>query len=488
MKRFRQIWFVALAMLAAARPAQALEPSVQRVAEVMRQVGQVIASGCAGSGDRSGTAFVWPDAQRVVTARHVVAGCSRLRVQFPGGASFIASPERELAANDLVLLRLASATSLPPLTVVTQIPPIHAKVAAIGYALGAPTPDDKLLTVTAGNAPPGAKLSDLLEQRFRQQIQSSGALSLATAILRLDGNLVNGLSGAPVIGPDGAVVAIGSGGLQDGAGGIVWAVRASYLPSLLQQQPINSVAALARSTALTFADQAPQAVLRTQQCGSFKLSLARTVALSELADTSDDPRGLAQLLATIGSSLSRSDADRFDVWVDIQSGAAIPLPAGTQLQQGPVGCVASVFPNIGFNIVTIRSDAATPSGQGAQMASVMLENTINMTFPGLTPDPSFTYTAPLVRRDGFIATRKAAGRSFSEPTGRNQADYVFLTHMTRGDTYVAVAAFRTVVMDSAQLQYCQTNFSAQGCPGDAAHMHAWAMAAAAVQLATIPPI
>ena len=76
---------LALAALLAAQAGHAQSPSPQLVQAALRDVAQVIANGCAGSGARTGTAFVWPDSTRMVTARHVVAGCSNVRVQFPGG-------------------------------------------------------------------------------------------------------------------------------------------------------------------------------------------------------------------------------------------------------------------------------------------------------------------------------------------------------------------------------------------------------------------
>lgn len=481
----------AFAAAALASGAAAQSPSPQVVQATLREVGQVIANGCEASGPRTGTAFVWPDSARMVTARHVVAGCSAIRVQFPGGASFTARPERELASRDLVLLRLNASSGRQPLRIRTATPPIHSQVAAVGYALGAPTPDDKLLTVTAGNAPPGARLIDMLPARFQQELRQANALLLDTAILRLDGNLVSGHSGAPLISSDGTVVAIGSGGLQDGAGGLVWAVRTTYLPLLQQQVEITSVAALRRPTGLVYADQAPQAVVRTQRCGSFTLSLARTVPLSELSKDSDDQRGLGQLLNTIGASLDERGQDRFDVWVDLESGAAIPLPEGTRLTTGPVGCVAVLSPFVGFNIVTVRADEGTPQAQAMQVqnASVAFEQALVAGMPGLTPDPAFTYQIPVSRPDGFLANRKGAGRNFQTGPGLVQSDYVFLTHMTRGRTYVGVSAIRmNMQFDMNRAMACGQNPRDPQCDDFRASLRDWARAAAAVHLATIPPI
>ncbi len=483
--------WLSAAFAAASTCAMAQSPSPQMVQAMLRDVGQVIASNCSAGGQRTGTAFVWPDSSRMVTARHVVAGCNSIRVQFPGGASFTARPERELAARDLVLLRLNSSSGRQPMRIRTTTPPIHSQVAAVGYALGAPTPDDKLLTITAANSPPGAKLIDMLPARFQQELRQANALLLDTAILRLDGNLVSGHSGAPLISADGLVVAIGSGGLQDGAGGLVWAVRTTYLPALQQQGEISSVAALQRTTGLVYADQAPQAVVRTQRCGTFNLSLARTVPLSELAKDSDDQRGLGQLLNTVGASLDERGGDRFDVWLDLESGAAIPLPEGTQLTTGPVGCIASVSDTVGFNIVTMRANDGSPQEQMMQVqgASIAFEQALGQGIPGLVPDPAFTYQIPVTRPDGFIANRKGAGRNFPVAPNVYQVDYVFITHMMRGRTYVGISAIRlNMQLDTNEAAFCNRDPQNTECATFRASFRDWARAAAAVHLATIPPI
>jgi hypothetical protein len=412
-------------------------------------------------------------------------------VQFPGGASFQAQPDRELASHDLVLLRLSGSSGRQPLRISTGIPPLHSQVAAIGYALGAPTPDDKLLTITVANAPPGARLRDMLPLTFQQQLQASGALSLATEILRLDGNLLSGHSGAPLISHDGTVVAIGSGGLQNGAGGLVWAVRTRYLPTLREQPQISAVAPLSRPTGLVFADQAPQASVRQQPCGTFTLALTRTVPLSVLSQDSDDPLGMQQLLDTIGASLDENGRDRFDVWVDPQSGAAIPLPAGTRLQNGPAGCIAILSPTVGFNIVAFRADEdiGVPVNAQVQSASMAFEQVLGSSFPGLVSDPAFTYRTPVVRPDGFVANRKGASRNFQVSADLAQSDYVFLSHITRGNTYVGISAIRNnQQFDIRTAMACAPDPRAPACAEFRASLRNWALAAAAVHMATIPPI
>ncbi len=481
----------ATAVLLAAAAGQAQGPTPAQVQAALRDVGQVEATGCSGSGARSGTAFVWPDEARVVTARHVVAGCQTVRVRFPGRPSVMASPERELVREDLLLLRLAQPSGKRPVVIETRLPPVHARVAAVGYALGAPTPADKLLTVDATNVEPGQKLRHVLPDRIRATIQANGPWSIETGIVRLDGNLLPGHSGAPLVGPGGTVVAVGAGGLQDGAGGVVWAVRAAYLPQLARAPVVASLQALSRPSSLAFADQAPQAQLQSANCGTFTLARSRTVPLSVLGRDTDDPRGLQQLLATVGVALRPRGADRFDLWVDQASGASIALPEGTRLVNGPVGCVAAVSPTVGFNIVTYRATATDPAARQAeiQQVSQAFEYGFMAALPGLVADPSFTYMLPLFRPDGFVVNRKGARRDFQTGFNQAQTDYVFLTHMTRGNTYVGVSAVRMnqqVPIDTAMA--CGSGQPNPQCAAYHAAFADWARAAVGVHLSTIPPI
>jgi hypothetical protein len=414
-----------------------------------------------------------------------------MSVRFPGKAPVNAKAERELVAEDLLLLLLDASSGLTPVRIDTTLPPIHSRVAAVGYALGAPTPADKLLTVDVTNVGAGARLKDLLPAHIREEIDRNGPWSLETGILRLDGNLVSGLSGAPLLGASGAVVAVGAGGLQDGAGGIVWAVRAQYLPRLQSAPAITSAVPLARSTRFSFADQAPQQTLTQASCGTFTLTRSRTVPLSVLRRDTDDARGLDQLTQVVGAGLRPGGADRYDVWVDLVSGASIGLPERTQLVNGPVGCIASVSPTVGLNIMTYRAQATDLSARQAEIQQVSLafETSFNALLPGLQVDPMFTYMLPITRPDGFVVNRRAAWRSFYTAVNQVQSDYVFLTHMTRGATYVGVSAVRmNQRLPADQSMFCSGNPTAPQCIAHNAAMADWARTAIGVFLSTLPPI
>lgn len=488
----RGVTILALALLAGpqtgAQPV-AQAPAPQMVIDALRQVGQVIASDCPGSGSRTGTAFVWPDAESAVTARHVVAGCTSIRVQFPGGPVLEAKSDRELAERDLLILRLTGSSGRDPVRLAADVPTVHTRVAVVGYVNGAPTPDDKLLTVTAANDAQGAQLKDMLSAGIRQEIEQNGPWRLDTAILRLDGNMTGGHSGAPVFAPDGSVAAIGAGGLADGTTGIVWAVQARYLQDGSAWRHIPAGQLPSPASEYSFSYQPPQDEVPTVACGEFLLKRQRVASLAEVRQSTDDPRGLEQILAAVSPDPAIVDTFRFDVWVDPESGAIIPVPSGAELKSGPVGCVAVVSPSVGINIVTRHLPSLSNDQRRCEIHnfSQNFENSFRLPFPqGLPVDLTFTYPAPVGRPDGFLVNRKGFGMPHWVGPNALAMNYLFLSHMTRGPDYAGVGAVRTTVVSGEAMQRCQS--------GDQAACRAldpnndWARAALAVHLTTMPPI
>jgi hypothetical protein len=169
----------------------------------------------------------------VVTALHVVAGCARITVYWEkhSGVTQRAQIVRVLNGIDLALLEATGAPG-KPLAADARRPRVDAQLEVLGYYLAVPTMDSKPLRVTFGSS----RLRDMLPTHVRRELQQSGAIDLDMEIVRLDGHLLPGLSGAPIFDVSGKVVAIGSGGLKSGAASVSWAVPALHLEALLRSQ------------------------------------------------------------------------------------------------------------------------------------------------------------------------------------------------------------------------------------------------------------
>mgnify|MGYP000498302938 CR=1 FL=1 len=471
--------------------AQSQSPSADLLRTARDDVGLVIATGCSDGRDRSGTAFVWPRADQVVTARHVVAGCDRISVQFRNHGRFTATPLREIRAQDVIALALETQVGASVQTVSDRPPPIHSRVAAVGFALGAPTADDKLLTVTTANDPPPARLKEMLPDNERRNIEQNGPWDLDTAILRLDGNLTHGHSGAPLFDHEGRVVAIGAGGLQSGATGIVWAVSASYLVDPSNWADIRAGQSVSPENAFTFSVQPPQAELEQVGCGDFTLSLSRTSSLREIGATVDDPAGLEKVLTAVGFGLPFDFMSmRFDIWEDLRSGAVVPLPEGTRPQRAQGGCTASVGDGVTIWIRALDASGRSDGQFQIQDYSLRFENEMGFSLGPNVLDPQFTYSYPIVRPDGFSANRRGAmGPQIQVGATSGYQNYGFITHVARSGYYLGVAALRRQsVVDFALVNRCQMTGSDQYCGPALAPMLEWASAALSVHMSTMPPI
>jgi S1-C subfamily serine protease len=468
-------------------------PSGTTMTVAARSVAKVIALECPGSTSRVGSGFVWRDSATVVTARHVVAGCRRVTIYFQSqGKSYTARPDREIRSRDLMTLRLDAASGLAPLRAAIGLPPVNARLEAIGFALGAPTMDSKSLNVTLANQPPGAKLSDMLADDFRRRILQSGELRLDTGILRLDGNLLPGLSGAPLITQSGTVAAIGSGGLLDGAGGVVWAVRADYLTELATAAPATTMAAPAGTSGLTYAYQTQQAAVSTIGCGVGRLQKSGTIAIENLS--TDDMLGLQQLSAVTGFWQDpNARRSRFDVWVDAGSGATIVLPERSVIRRtSSTNCEATIGAGIYIEITIAQTDTSS------EVANANSRQAISLAFEtspwlyrqyGMLPDQQWTYPSPRFRPDGFGVRRAAYLVPGPPPDYTNvRSDYMFVTHMFRGNRYVGVAAMRRDFFVNPQApQYCAAQPYDPNCQQEALRYKPWAKAVVATHLATMTP-
>lgn len=469
----------------------AQSPSPQLLSTARGDVGLVIATRCTDGNERSGTAFVWPKADQVVTARHVVAGCDLITVQFRNHGSFKAVPLREIRAKDVIALRLEKRVGASVQTVTNRPPPVHSQVAAVGFALGAPTADDKLLTVTTGNDPPPARLKQMLPDSERRLIEQNGPWDLDTAIIRLDGNLTHGHSGAPVFDHEGQVVAIGAGGLQSGATGIVWAVSASYLMDSGNWTDIRSGNRVDPENAFTFSVQPPQSRLEQVDCGAFTLSLSRTASFEEIAASVDDPAGLHKVQTAVGGGLPiKFSTMQFDIWEDLRSGAVVPLPENKRPHQGQGGCTANVGNGVTIWIRAFDGSDNPDDWSQANAFSAQLENEVIFSLGPLFPDPAFTYSYPITRPDGFIANRKGAlGPLIQVDMTRQYQNYGFITHVGRSGYYLGVVALRQQsVVDFGLINQCQMTGDAAVCTRALAPMRDWALSALSVHMSSMPPI
>jgi S1-C subfamily serine protease len=172
-------------------------PSAAVRTEVLRAVVQVKASGCSDGTSRTGSGFLFESSGRIVTAHHVVGGCSLIQVRYEGIAApakriYDAQLVRVLPSGDLGLLEVASAPALPTLRLATATISADGTYAGFGYPLGVPTAGDQPVTLAVG----ATRLKDILPDEAARELMRSGSRIVTdTDVLRLNVALQPGMSG-----------------------------------------------------------------------------------------------------------------------------------------------------------------------------------------------------------------------------------------------------------------------------------------------------
>src|ERR1700691_3726865 len=111
---------------------------------ISKSVLNVSADQCTGRQPQQGTGFAWNQPNTVVTALHVVAGCTSVSVRFGGSVvAWPATVNRVLRKADLVLLAISNAPPLPAMSESNQALQGDQDLWAWGFQEGAPKPSEK---------------------------------------------------------------------------------------------------------------------------------------------------------------------------------------------------------------------------------------------------------------------------------------------------------------------------------------------------------
>jgi len=451
----------------------------QRVAQIAPAILRVDADGC-GSVSRTGTGFIWRSADLVVTAWHLVSDCETIQVH--SGTTRNSYPARiqaVLLSRDLALLRLS--TPLPRiynLQPAAAAPDLNEDLVVLGYPENVPSMSSKSFHAAYG----GRTLREAIPNNVTRDLQTSGFLSPDTNILNIDGHLLPGHSGAPILNSAGEVVAIADGGLAGGTVGISWALPVGYLTELLNSHDLPSHAQRKGSANLfAFEFQAQKSAVSGPQynCGGYMFRLVRKIGFGELLPFADDPTGLLQLLSGTGADFAPF---MFDVYQEPISGASFVLPDGAILQSQVDSCLVSsnstrVWFLIAMGKYQNQFQIESLVGQYEQRA---------MYYPPWQYDAAWSYPNPVNRFDGFGVRRKSFVHTAMAPNGFIYADArTFETLATRNGTLLMVSSLNRQWNPDLVAQGHQACIYAPGSPLCVQYLE-WASAVISVHLATFP--
>jgi len=446
-----------------------LKPSVVRVES----------NQCSGLG-RSATGFFWSQREWVVTALHVVNGCGNVSIYSESaGQTKAARIVKVLRKQDLVLLALPSAFGgTKVIGISAQLPSASDELEALGYPLAIPKMDNTTVRLRYG----GRVLRDIVPQSVADELKQLGSPDPSIGITDIEGHLLPGHSGAPILNSAGELVAIADGGLENGAVGVSWGIPASTLTALAgSNEAIPNPQAT--SSAHLFSAEVKAENGPDITCGGGTFKKIRTLAFGDILHATDDPLGLQQIVAAAGAS---APAFRFDVYQQLSNGATFVVPKDAVVTDRAGMCTAT---SASGNVVIRAVASVDASDPTAQSRSVAYELSL-VGVQGWQVDPGWTYLYPIQRFDGFAARRKSFVHfGFVPNFGPILDQTLFETLVARNGLFVGASALNLkwspVVVQTQQA--CRFNpQSSPYCPQALADFNEWAQAVIAVHLSTIP--
>jgi Trypsin-like peptidase domain len=440
-----------IASLIAIQSASAQSQQLGTSKDISASVVKVWATGCPLQQKRVGSGFVWNNNMTIVTSLHVVIGCTTLSVEYYG-INIRRNATFRLASlkHDIALLTVPSNPSSPPLVSVSMsLPKRELSVLSWGY----PKNTGKLRDTGTRIRLTQGKLRDILDSETAKALVSAGTPSVDNDVLSIEGHVLPGESGGPLVDSAGVVVGIIDGGLDSGQVEINWAISAyNLLDKNSFSDKIPNEASIALRLAPRFSanvlddlDDSSGSVL---DCGSFELVKIKNRDLADLAGSTDDPRGLQNILRFAkfnAADYNTKPITRFNIYRHVESGATVVIPAGSDISESESGdmCVASSFDGVvKLYIQVIEYVAEAEVGASAQAYTLGVQELAGLGFENWFIDPNFTYPAPLLKKDGLSIYRRGIQQGRLESGVMFLGSYMYQTLAYREKTLFGVSVVR----------------------------------------------
>ncbi|GAA0549985.1 S1 family peptidase [Chitinophaga japonensis] len=406
------------------------------------------------SGTKYSTGFFWRDGRTVLTTLHSLSSGGDIEVYIPAISGWRSARLRKVyRGGDLISLEVQQYASPHYLSQhYTSRPPVDTRVFTVGYNGGSAAYIDRDFSVGLLQ---GNRLADLLPVAARQEIQALGFPSLAIQIIYLQGSLLHGFSGAPVVDQGGRLVGVADGGLENGAADISWCIHASHISQLeTSNETLPSLNSPRLRNLFAYEEyQAPTESVEYTSLGNFRFRRIKTRSFSQLDFTgkysTSDAMGLQQLLSFFSNYGYNLGQFRYDIYLEESTGATVVVPEGETLRQenGKLVC--------GDNRIRLYIDLQVTNN--IQYTSQVFEGTFNHPAINWMADVAWTYPMPFTGPTGSIIRRKAF-------MGNGQQYYLFEALAGKAQYFLGAAAFRN---------------SMQMAPAD---YEQWAQYAIAIQL------
>lgn len=311
------------------RAEAAFDPDVlsQSTVRITIKQGDVIKSAATG--------FVWEKPTQIVTSLHVLHHENAVAIVEFNGVKRVATVAQVLPHADLVLLTVDDPVDgwVALTEKIDDKPPYKAPITALGFNAGASGSMTRELH--KGHANPEI-LKGLLPPDDRADLEAAKIPDIELDIYYLQGSLLPGFSGSPVVDAEGNLIGIGDGGLEDGASNVSWVIPARFLDDLTASTITELPGDLEKAGQLMSADiinveSYEDLDYKELHYEGFVFVKTKTRSFDELLASSRDPDGLLAVLSVFGDYVVSYDDLYFDIYEDIENGLIITMPAGVEL-------------------------------------------------------------------------------------------------------------------------------------------------------------
>ncbi|NIR51504.1 trypsin-like peptidase domain-containing protein, partial [candidate division KSB1 bacterium] len=235
-----------------------------------------------------------------------------------------------LTNADLVLLKVADPIPgwIPLNSYDGNKPQYKEEISALGFNSGATGRTTRELRKGYGEP---EILKNILPPKDRKELEAVKIPDISLPIYYLDGSLLPGFSGSPVVNRHGKLIGIGDGGLEKGASNVSWVIPAHHLDKLTASRMTSLPGDLSKASQSFSADMDVPTDYREVRYNEFVFVKTKTRTFEELLETTDDPEGLLWVLKIFEEFTVDYFPFEFDIYEDINYGLIITLPAGLDL-------------------------------------------------------------------------------------------------------------------------------------------------------------
>ena len=281
--------------------------------------------------------FVWQRNDYVVTSLHVMRPGINITIKLNWSGDnrgvWNARVIKVHPSADLVLLQVIPGDiGLPAWTPITtkgdskQLK-FSEEIFALGYNHGANGWSTKTLKKGVSQS---AKLADLIPDKDVVAVKKLGMPSIDLDIIYLEGSLLPGFSGSPIVNRQGLLIGIGDGGLENGASNVSWGIPASQLDALLVSNQSTLPLNIGHASQ-TFSAEINNPEYKTLQYGQYNFVHTKTRTLEELIESLDEPERIIAWFEDIKNMHLDFSLFVYDIYEDVNYGVIITVPQGQNL-------------------------------------------------------------------------------------------------------------------------------------------------------------